>query len=1088
MAAVYEVRDLLTREHHALKILEDPDGRHLFDREYEVMNRLNNPGIVRTYRYGQHEDMPWMTMELLYGESAQAFVKAQGRPGTPKRTQEVLRIGGLTARALHYLHGHRIVHRDVKGSNIVLLPDRRVKLVDFGIAYLSDAPEHRTQGANFLGTPGYAAPEQILGGKLDGRSDVYSLAVLLYRLLTGRVPFHEPDLGDLLRAHLNAPRPHVRDLVPNLPERLDTLIFQMMSADPAARPRNAGVVADALDAMVGKTILPGNELAIHTPLADARERVRRAVLHRRREHRLVLLVGNDERDRLRILQMLADEVDEPEVRGLVVSAQGSQAKAAIATALLEFLQEALPEDPQLATAAKTPAALEISTVVQLLERAPGLTSTELFLALQMGDLDPEALSFVVELAHALESGPTPALTVVIGCSEGAAGGGNAAKAEEAGATTVPIPPLSAYETALAVGLMIGRRPPAGALAQRIYDVTAGWPTAVEDVVQDLVAKGEVVAEGDQLLWSRYELEIPIPAALRAVLADAVNGCSPRERHILSAVALMHGATYRALDAHIPHSEGILEQVLASLIEKGLLAKDEDGLLRPGTRTLGVMLRAEITGERRKAIRKLLSRQPDTLPRSFFRVRAMLRAGRLQDALEEVLTLAQDRVSSGRWKEASVILEEVYNEASSLTVTSELAELLLLYARCGLATGRRDIATAQALSVIRRFVRNDAILTQCDLMEAELQRSIGHYANYRTRVAQGVDRAVSVQDPAVRARLSFSLGQGQLWLGNLYEAEDAFKNAREILAEETATPLASQILSGLAECAYGRGELAAAEEMATEALEHSGEDPVALSAALRVWADIRRRQGRYSEALTRLRTASVQMRAHEDQRPYTRILVGIAWCECELHRLGLAQECLDELAAVIREGELLHIRLERTILEGRLRILSGQARNAEYLLSSAENSAKNAGLTLLASQARSHLITAQHLNGTLREPLDDWMASRRIDYLANRHLWSFVDAAVTCLRVTAPRTGLVDDILAPAKDAIARKGLHPLEVDIKLAVARSLRASGKKREALLACRDATKIVAQISKDLADTERSALRVHPWPREVQALLKSQ
>ena len=463
---------------------------------------------------------------------------------------------------------------------------------------------------------------------------------------------------------------------------------------------------------------------------------------------------------------------------------------------------------------------------------------------------------------------------------------------------------------------------------------------------------------------------------------------------------------------------------------------------------------------------------------------MLSAGHVRVALNEGLELAQQLVKEGRWKQASTILEEVYNQTVDLTVTSNLAQLLLLYAKCGLATGRRDIATSQALTAVRRFVSDEAILAQCDLMDAELQRSIGHYANYRARVSKGVELAAACNDVVIQARLSFALGRGDLWLGNLYDADKTFTKASEILGDEDPV-LMARVLAGLGRCAYGRGELIKAEELAGRAIALADDDPIALADGLRVWADVCRRQGRYSEALTRLRQAALTARTFEDQQPYTQLLVGIAWCEADLHRLGLAQECLDELASVIREGELLHIRLERAVLNGRVRLLSGQPRVAEFLLQNAGNSAEKAGLSLLAAQARTYLIEAQRQTGSLRESVDDWFRSRRISYLADRHVWTFVDACIAYVDM-ADSTLSPDEIFEPALRALKDQNAWPLQIEVSLARARYTRATGNIKGTMLACRDVTKQVSMITKHLDDTERSALRVHPWPRQARAVLK--
>ena len=120
------------------------------------MIRLNHPSIVRVYHYGFHQGQPWLTMELLRGQPAQSFVKRTGRPGSEERTAEVLRIGYHVSKALHYIHDRKLVHRDLKSANVLVLPDERVKLLDFGAAAVLDATERITLDGEFVGTFAYA--------------------------------------------------------------------------------------------------------------------------------------------------------------------------------------------------------------------------------------------------------------------------------------------------------------------------------------------------------------------------------------------------------------------------------------------------------------------------------------------------------------------------------------------------------------------------------------------------------------------------------------------------------------------------------------------------------------------------------------------------------------------------------------------------------------------------------------------------------------------------------------------------------------------------------------------------------------------
>src|SRR5690606_37844249 len=153
MAEVYEVSDPSSGEHLALKLLVQTGGALArFNREYEAMIRLNHPHIVRVYHYGLHGRMPWLTMELVDGTPIQAYAKRCGRAGSEQRTTETIRLAHDLALALDHIHVNGLVHRDLKSANVLVLPDGRVKLIDFGTARVADAWEEITREGEFIGT------------------------------------------------------------------------------------------------------------------------------------------------------------------------------------------------------------------------------------------------------------------------------------------------------------------------------------------------------------------------------------------------------------------------------------------------------------------------------------------------------------------------------------------------------------------------------------------------------------------------------------------------------------------------------------------------------------------------------------------------------------------------------------------------------------------------------------------------------------------------------------------------------------------------------------------------------------------------
>lgn len=257
MASVYAVQDPDDGRVYATKVLRaSRHGALRFGREYRALTRMDHPDVVRVYRYGlTSAGDPYLVMEFLEGTAAQAYVKAVGKPGDPRRTAEALRIIVRVAGALEYLHGHGIIHRDLKSTNVLVLEDGRVKLLDFGTVRLVHAPEALTDPGEFVGTFQYASPEQLTGGTIDARSDLYGLGVLAYRLLSGRRPLDGTTPTALARAHLTQAVVPLRDVVPSVPREVSDLVSWLLAKQPEHRPASARVVLDRLAPFVPREMV-----------------------------------------------------------------------------------------------------------------------------------------------------------------------------------------------------------------------------------------------------------------------------------------------------------------------------------------------------------------------------------------------------------------------------------------------------------------------------------------------------------------------------------------------------------------------------------------------------------------------------------------------------------------------------------------------------------------------------------------------------------------------------------------------------------------------------------------------------------------
>ena len=242
MGVVYRARDKRLGRIVALKRLPDnmrqhPTAVELFEREARAAAALNHPNIVTLFDAGQEAGHYFITMELLEGKPVNEILARHGHL-SPRDTA---RIGIQVAAGLHYAHAQRIVHRDIKTSNLFFTKDQIVKIMDFGIA--KSMEEVRRSTTVVGGTPYYMAPEQARGEGVDHRADLYALGVTLFQICTGELPFGD---GDVTYQHAHSPPPDPREVELGIPEPLAALILRLLAKEPDERPANAAEVAEVL--------------------------------------------------------------------------------------------------------------------------------------------------------------------------------------------------------------------------------------------------------------------------------------------------------------------------------------------------------------------------------------------------------------------------------------------------------------------------------------------------------------------------------------------------------------------------------------------------------------------------------------------------------------------------------------------------------------------------------------------------------------------------------------------------------------------------------------------------------------------------
>ncbi len=254
-AFVYKAYDPQLDRFLAIKVLRpqlalDEEYRDAFIREARLAAQLTHPGIVTIFDVGIADNKPYIGMELLEGATLEQILANQGK----LNLKTVLAMTFQLSKALSYAHKRGVVHRDIKPGNIVVLKDKKtIKLTDFGIAQLDDNLTNKGQSANkVMGTPEYMSPEQVLGETMDDRSDLYSLGVLIYRMLMGLPPFVADDLSDLFKQIVKNKPPELHISEDKVQDDLQDLIRKLLQKNPEKRFMNALSLTAELRSIQGK--------------------------------------------------------------------------------------------------------------------------------------------------------------------------------------------------------------------------------------------------------------------------------------------------------------------------------------------------------------------------------------------------------------------------------------------------------------------------------------------------------------------------------------------------------------------------------------------------------------------------------------------------------------------------------------------------------------------------------------------------------------------------------------------------------------------------------------------------------------------
>ncbi len=264
IATVYVARDLKTNEIVAVKVIhphiaKDPNTVKRFEREANLLMGLTDPHLVRVYDYGIEGDRHYLVMEYVGGRTLKAMIQEEG----PLAVGHALGIAQQVAEGLSVIHQQGVVHRDIKPQNLMVQTDGTVKVMDFGIARVADLSA-LTQSGFLVGTPHYISPEQAMGQRVDHRSDIYSLGVVLYEMLMGKVLFDGDSPITVALMHVQNPVPSLRLQRADILPEVEQLVDKCLAKEPGDRFQTAAVLASAIRSLRGEPAV-----AVPQPEAEA---------------------------------------------------------------------------------------------------------------------------------------------------------------------------------------------------------------------------------------------------------------------------------------------------------------------------------------------------------------------------------------------------------------------------------------------------------------------------------------------------------------------------------------------------------------------------------------------------------------------------------------------------------------------------------------------------------------------------------------------------------------------------------------------------------------------------------------------------
>lgn len=1102
---VYQVADSTTGEHLALKWLQvGGHAERRFNREYEAAVRLNHPNIVRVFHYGTFEGSPWFTMELVDGVQAQKHIQQMGPVGVASRYREVLRVGACVAQALHYLHQRQLVHRDVKSSNVMVLPDGRVKLLDLGTARVLDAVEITIEG-EFVGTYAYASPEQCHGAAADRRSDIYNFGVFMYRLIAGRRPFESEDPAELCRQHVEESPPHLMELLPELDTAFCDLVMACLAKKASDRPESARTVYQELRKLSGTELsLPGRLMF---------DRNAGQLVGREEDFgKLCRFLDNADSGALCSIEAIGSADGQAFLSMAELQARGAdwrvfrcdltqdlglyrlvlflrQVGATFQGSPPKQVQRAIEEVGALCRtwgeddSSHQPIVEECGRV--LLRERFLVDGRPILLQLnQSGGGSADVWRTIGLWAEALVNDEVPMRFV--SCSDP-----NSPIPWQdcehlfSSVRTIQLAALDEWQTALLVGSLLHRRPPPPSVARRIHNVSGGIPEYVERVVENLVNDGllESTQFSNRLYWADTDgLKMPSPVQSDGDLARMMMTLPVYGRRVLEILSVVEQPLSNDDLALILGWEiEELQPLLKSVLDEGWLeytVNHEWALKNP---LFGRIALETIEEERLSLytvqLAQVLGRKAASKPL----IVALVNLERLDEAMLEACRLARHHISMLCPQSAMDVLQEVIRVVpfeDKVSHTKQI-DVGLLFCQALSQISATDPRLTHVLGWLETHAQTDKTRRAIHSIRAHLQRWLGHYPNYRKMLVDAWKMQETLETPEILSDLARQLGDSHFMAGEMDVARRWFDRGCELAEAASSDLLWAQCEVGRAGVLYAVGQLYEAEFSATRALEifDANEHLPGMSLAISTWANSLRHQGRLSQALEVLAAAAPILRVSERPSFYLRVLISMARCEMALGRLGCAQECLDELDAMLRPGEHLHLRLQVSLVHAAVQQLSGQGHRAAELLQDVIKRATSAGLKIEAEVGRFYLAEAIWRSDPETAEQYFELSTARLEKMG--HVPGLMECCAARARV-AQRTTPPDVIFRPVNQVLS---VQPTELArLNWAIADAEYTVAQRKDSSHAWHNARLIWDGIWEQLNEIDKSSMHLHPASKKIE------